>query len=363
MFKQDLDFGFEIDTSLRRKEDVEDAEYARQSAIFLDFKDGEDLENEALESGVSAIPGSIPKLIPGPIPGPPGSITGPPAGLALDSIESINHGMASMNLQGAKIIRPLPILETASLDFEQNLLAFVGDLRKTEVSEEVGEMHDSLYDLALRASPELIKLLLESVANPAQVAEAIQRLRIIVGVSPLDNNLSYQYYYIFSCCNDEVFDQSNDWENIIALTMKEIVDEIFTGSIYLLGDHEINVVLLPTDLTEAEKEVIRANRIWGVRMKENLLGDLDEYLKVDPDLSDKGQELQLRIMGQFMREIAPRFPDLSNYKLGNMLDESSYVARFNWIRERIDEFFLTALDEELEREAELVGRFIKPIIE
>jgi dihydroneopterin aldolase len=227
-----------------------------------------------------------------------------------------------------------------------------------------------LYQFVLHASPNLLELVLESVGNPQEVALALQRLRIIIGVSEIDMELEYQYHYIFSCCNDQIFAGPSDWENIISFTIDEIVNEIFMGPIYFTNDHEINIIVLPANLTECEMEFIHFNRIWGIKMKDNLLGDLDLFLQLETNLTEEAQEIQLLMMEKFMKKIANRFPNLINYKVDPKKDKEkdkdqtilSYVDLFNSIRKNIDSFLPQLLDKETERQAEILMPHMLPIV-
>lgn len=334
MFKHNFDFGFQLDESKRVDEDLVDP---REAAMFLDCKDADDLA-EDLDIPVEELCASL-------------------TASNLGVIELNEESVTDPLLQSQ--IRLKPILDTSSIDFGPCLLSLIVDLQGNQDEK---ELHDSLYDLVLHASPDLLKLILESVGNSEQVALALQRLRIIIGVSEIDIQLEYQYYYIFSYCNDQMFDGPFDWENIISLTMDQIVNEIFMGSIYFTSDHEINIILLPSNLTECELELIRSHRIWGIKMKENLLGDLDLFLQLENELTEEAQHVQLMMMEKFMHTISHKFPNLSTYKLGQMHNIGSYLARFNWIREEIDKFLPSLLDEETERQAELLMPHMQPII-
>lgn len=356
MFKHNFDFGFEVE----KVDEDEDCVNRDEAAMFLDFKDADDLaeeeemareldgveENEDIESLSTKLKSS-----------------------SLVSFSQESKEDESYQHNQEVEIRPKPFLDTASPDFETNLLSLAHDLQLQKAHEEFikkdkgqtgqKELHNSLYSFAISASPNLLELVLESIENPEEVAAALQRLRVIIGVSDMDPNLDYEFYYIFSCCTDiSTMDNQGDWENIIATSMEYLISEIFMGSIYMTSDHEINVILLPSNLSYSEKELIRSNRIWGIRMKDNLLGDLNRFLQLEQYTDDEGEDLHLELLERFMLSISNRFPNLASYKLGNMLRVESYLQRFNWIREEIDKFLPALLDEESEKEAELLLPFV-----
>lgn len=335
MYKHDYDFGFEIvshnDTNYNNSTDILEASNA---SLFLDFKDCEDVKNERCNEtefeNIRTAPIHISPISPISDPNYPD--------LDLEK----NHFS--------------PHISTRSLDFGNQLLSIISKFPNSL------ETYNTLYEFAINASPELLKFILESIENPTEVANAIRRLRSIIGVAEFDPYLDYQYYYIFSCCNDKLVSIFSDWENIISLTMAEIVEHIFTGSIYLLIDHEINIILLPADIAtnEFEKDFIASNRIWGVKMKQNPLDKLNSYLCIEESLDDEGQEIQFQLMHKFMCNFAHKFPNLSGYKLGNMFHINSYLTRFNWIIENINSFLKLDLDLEIDSEADTLLQFIRP---
>ena|SRR5579871_1845028 len=253
-----------------------------------------------------------------------------------------------------------PLFDTNSIDFGDHLLAYIWDLLNENG---IKEVFNSIYEFVINASPDILQLLLNSVSKPSEIAEAIHRLRVIVGVAPIDHYIEMQYYYIFTCCTNEEYG-TDDWINIFKLKMDELVEEIFMGSVYLFSDNEINIVAFPSCLSEFETEFIKYNKVWGIRLKHNVLDDLNNFLKIEASLTDVGQELQFRILEQFMKNIAYKFPNLSKYKLGHMLHDNSYVIRFQWIRDEIDKFLPACLQKELDRQAELLIRqpFLRPEI-
>ena len=142
-----------------------------------------------------------------------------------------------------------------------------------------------------------------------------------------------------------------------------MIEELFTGSVYLTSDNEINIVAFPSHMSPFEQEFVRTNRVWGIRLKQNILEDFDQFIKIEDSLTQVGQELQFRLLERFLKKIANKFPDLTKMRLGSMLHEASYVTRFIWIRESLDKFLPAAINEELEKQTKLLlPGFLKPII-
>ena len=261
-----------------------------------------------------------------------------------------------------KSLIPKPLL-ILSLDMDShNLLELVSDLQKFRLKDE-REEYDSLYEFALYASPELLKLILESIGNPDEIALAIHRLRIIIGVTEFDPSLDYNFYYIFSCCNDSATANPSDWENLISQDIGEINNEIFTGSIYMLSEHELNVVLLPANLKDYEKDLIRYNRIWGIKMQENIIGALNAVIQIEEMLTADGQDMQIDLLQKFMCDkIANVLPNLSEYKFKKI--DSSLIATsdtnklltelFLHLYNKINEFLPAIIDEELDYQSQIL---------
>ncbi|MEX0598142.1 MAG: hypothetical protein WD512_16760 [Candidatus Paceibacterota bacterium] len=397
MFKHHFDFGFEVEN----RKDVND----KESEIFLDLRDADDLLDPDITVYDQTEDGNL-------------GIADSDVPQAKENDKEKNKDKENdkekdKDKENVPILLTKPVINTSSKDFGTHLLSLANLLQlnyvktnaekgRTEGAEIVGvgaeivgvgvgagvvgvgaeivgvgaeivgreeetrEVYDSLYQFVLHASPNLLKLVLESVGNPQEVALALQRLRIIVGVSEIDMQLEYQYHYIFSCCTDEIFSGPSDWENIISFTMDGIINEIFTGSIYFSNDHEINIIALPANLTECEMEFITFNRIWGIKMKESLLGDLDLFLQLEPNLFEEAQEMQLLMMETFMKEIGSKFPNLLNYRVNVTQDTEigqdkkqeqtvlAFVALFNSIRKEIDTFLPQLLDKETERQTEIL---------
>lgn len=329
MFKSHPDFGFEIDNSIKNEGD---ADADNEAALFLDFRDADDLQEELEQQHEDHAP---------------------------EQTLNVEQQQQSTN---DEIPRPLPFIDVDAGDFTTNFFLFICDLFKQK---EIEHHFSDIYEFLVAASAANLKLVLDSVANPTDVASAIHRLRIIIGITPIDKAITYQYYYLFNFCHGHEFN-NDDWETIISLNMSDIIEEIFTGTLYLISTNEINIAAFPHPMTLAEKEFIRCHRVWGLRSKENPLDQLDAFIKVETSLTDEGQELQLNMLEEFCKTISHKFPDLSlpSYQVTNVDDSNSgdssnsdnnvYLNIFESITKNVNEFLNDFLEKELDRQSAIL---------
>ena len=110
-----------------------------------------------------------------------------------DTEDAENAQKASQNTEPEKILRPHPVLDTQEVNFGANCLAYIKELitehNRTDHENHMNEDNqtaiefsfESIYDFILNASPEVLKLLLESVANPRKLPKLYIDLELSLG--------------------------------------------------------------------------------------------------------------------------------------------------------------------------------------
>ncbi len=248
----------------------------------------------------------------------------------------------------------LPEICTTSLEFGGTLQQLIDRVLENH-------KYPDLQQFLLQATAHEFKDVLDTVSNPVELAQALHRLRCIIGIAEYDPKTFYDFYYIFSYSTHEGL--TDDTENFIAKTMVEIVSELFLSPFYLLDcDISIDIIALPRDLTEFEEDWIKSHQIWGLRTQKGVLEFLQDYLTT-PRISGLSlQEYDWKVMHTWMKEAAPSFPDLdkgftptSSSTIAETLagaKRSAFEAGFQTLQEDLEDAFLSKFQARFDSESE-----------
>jgi len=184
-------------------------------------------------------------------------------------------------------VKPQPRPDTSSLDFSY------------ACSKNIPPEYSSLEHFILQGDGKHLKDFLGLYENPHEIAEAFHRLRIIMGATKYDTKSEYGFYYLLTYTTGSLLPDLSV-ENLVTHSIKELLEELFISTYYLLEcDVQISVVALPTNLTAFEKEWIRCHPVGGIRLRKKqtdadgdnvfqlgIMERLEAYLVEDRDECD-----------------------------------------------------------------------------
>lgn len=239
-------------------------------------------------------------------------------------------------------------------NFESSVLSFI-HMHKLKLK----NSYSDFYDFVCHGDPDDFQLLLDNVENHSDVAEGLHRLRVITGCSQYDTKTNYQFYYLLSFCTDPFYD---DWGSLVYLDIKDLFDEFFSSTFYIVSHFNIKLVLLPANLTPFEIAWIQTQRVHGIQLTNNPFIPLDAFLCPDLSLTEEGQNIHLDLIKKFIYStIVPNLPKLHSWHLSHLSSPDSIVARFNWLYTDINKY-LNLIDNETDKEAEILTSYQLPII-